>query len=167
MPSSKISTVSGARSIVETFEGHPNAATVAWDLVRKGFRGCWIFALGTNEAANIHDGSNVGEADRIARMMSITGQGAVLWVDATSLVRSGDYAADLMQRWNQELVASCTRYPTLRVFDWAAVAHRQWFIADGIHYTSPGYVARTHAIAQALVKAFPENVPPSAGCLVR
>jgi peptidoglycan/LPS O-acetylase OafA/YrhL len=159
--------ISGARSIVETFEEQPNAATVARNLVSRGFRGCWIFALGTNEAANIYDGSNVGQAGRIARMMSISGGDPVLWVDAVSLVRSGDYAGDLMQRWNQDLVASCTRYPTMRVFDWAAIAQRQWFIPDGIHYTSPGYVQRTHDIAQALVEAFPANLPPSASCLVR
>ena len=44
------------RSIVETFEGHPNAATVAKQHLSKGYKGCWILALGTNEVDNIHDG---------------------------------------------------------------------------------------------------------------
>ncbi len=52
--------VSGARSIVEVFEGHPNAATVARAHVGEGYRGCWVLALGTNDAADVEVGSNVG-----------------------------------------------------------------------------------------------------------
>ena len=100
-------------------------------------------------------------------MMSIIGRHPVLWVDAVSLVQSGGYSYKLMQRWNRELLASCAGYRTMRVFDWAALARRRWFIADGIHYTSPGYVRRTHVIAQALVKAFPAGLPASASCVVR
>src|ERR1700729_3822243 len=44
---------SGGRSIVETLPGQVNGYNVArawWD---QGYRGCWVFALGTNDAANI------------------------------------------------------------------------------------------------------------------
>ena len=37
--------ISGGRSIVEIFDGLPNAATVARNLLAHGFRGCWILAL--------------------------------------------------------------------------------------------------------------------------
>jgi 2-polyprenyl-6-methoxyphenol hydroxylase-like FAD-dependent oxidoreductase len=47
----------------------------------------------------------------------------------------------------------------MRVYDWASVAQRRWFISDGIHYTSPGYAVRSHDIAQALAQAFPAAPP--------
>jgi peptidoglycan/LPS O-acetylase OafA/YrhL len=159
--------ISGARSIVETFEGFPNAATVAQQHVSAGFRGCWILALGTNDVDNVHTGSTVGFSDRIAHMMSIIGPQPVLWVDVITLLRSGPYSEDFMQRWNAALLDACRRYPTMRVFDWAGRARRRWFIPDGIHYYSPGYVARTHWIAHGLVAAFPQREPASAGCVVR
>jgi hypothetical protein len=159
--------ISGARSIVETFEGQPNAASVAQNHVSAGFRGCWILALGTNDVDNVHDGSPISLSDRIAHMMSIIGHHPVMWVDVVTLLRSGPYSEDAMQRWNSALLAACKRNPTMRVFDWAAHARRRWFIPDGIHYYSPGYVARTHAIAHGLVDAFPQGRPASAGCVVR
>jgi hypothetical protein len=130
--------ISGARSIVETFEGQPNAATVAQRHISQGFRGCWILALGTNDVDNVHTGSTVTLAARIARMMSIIGHQPVLWVDAVTLLGSGPYSEDNMQQWNSALLAACGRYPTMRVYDWAAHAKRAWFIPDGIHYFSPG-----------------------------
>jgi len=99
--------------------------------------------------------------------MSIAGREPVLWVDAVSLLGSGGYAEESMQRWNRALLAACRHYPTMRVFDWAAQAKQRWFIADGIHYTSPGYVRRTHAIAQALAEAFPAGDHRSTSCVVR
>ncbi len=59
--------VSGARSIVETFEGIPNGATVAQGYVAHGYHGCWILALGTNDSADVNAGSNVGLKARIHR----------------------------------------------------------------------------------------------------
>ena len=159
--------ISGARSIVETFEGYPNAATVAHRHIAKGYRGCWVLALGTNDVDNLHTGSRIGYATRIDRMMSIIGHQAVLWVSAVTLVRSGPYSEANMQGWNRALLAACARHRTMRVFDWAAWAKPRWFIPDGIHYYSPGYVARTHRISQALAHAFPTGEHPSASCLVR
>ena len=159
--------ISGARSIVETYRGQADGATVARDHVSAGFRGCWIVALGTNDVANVQVGSTVGLATRISRMMSIIGDQPVLWVDVSTLVSSGAYAESQMQQWNRDLLAACTRHPTMRVFDWSARAKRRWFIPDGIHYYSPGYVARSHLIARAMVTAFPRHRSPSAGCVVR
>jgi hypothetical protein len=119
--------VSGARSIVEAIPGQTNAATVARQLVARGFRGCWILALGTNDTADVHVGSNVNQRERIARMMSIIGRRPALWLDAISLRQSGPYSEQMMQRWNRALIAACRRYPTMRVYDWAARAKRGWF----------------------------------------
>ena len=55
--------ISGARSIYETFEGQPNAYDVAQAWKGQGFDGCWVLALGTNEAANVSAGSNYGYDD--------------------------------------------------------------------------------------------------------
>jgi hypothetical protein len=54
----------------------------------------------------------------------------------------------------------------MRVFDWPRWARTRWFIPDGIHYYSPGYVARSHLIARAMAEAFPDGALPSSGCVV-
>lgn len=160
--------VSGARSIVETFEGIPNGATVAQQEVASGYRGCWILALGTNDAADVAAGSSVGLKTRIARMMSIIGDQPVMWVNVMTLPSAPQYYEESgMRQWNSDLLAACASYPQMRVFNWAALAKPQWFIPDGVHYTTPGYEKRTHLIAKGLVKAFPKDQPPSASCLVR
>ena len=46
-----------------------------------GFRGCWVFALGTNDTANVSVGSNVGRMARIQEMMSVAHGEPVMWVN--------------------------------------------------------------------------------------
>jgi lysophospholipase L1-like esterase len=92
-----------------------------------------------------------------------------MWVNVRSLLTSGPYAESQMQAWNSALLQACARYPHMRVYNWAADAQSSWFIADGIHYTSAGYAARAHLIAQALAAAFPasgQRARPRPGCLV-
>jgi peptidoglycan/LPS O-acetylase OafA/YrhL len=158
--------ISGARSIVETFEGQPNGYEVAQRWLRAGYHGCWVLALGTNDAADVSVGSSVGPLARIQKMMSLIGDQPVMWVNVKSLLSTGPYAERNMREWNQALVQACSEYPDMRVFDWAALAKSAWFIDDGIHYTSPGYAARSRLIAQALAQAFPASVSGS-GCVVR
>ena len=134
-----------------------------------GYRGCWVLALGTNDTADVYVGSTVSQAARIQRMMSVIGNQPVMWVNVRSLLTSGPYAESQMQLWNSALLQACARYPDMRVYNWAADAQSSWFIADGIHYTSAGYAARAHLIAQALAGAFPASgrrARPRAGCLV-
>ena len=160
--------ITGATSIVETLPGGTNAYDVARRLVANGYHGCWVLALGTNDAADVYVGSTISLATRIERMMSVIGNQPVLWVNAKSLVSSGPYSESDMQNWNNALTAACSKYPNMRVFDWAAMARDAWFIPDGIHYTSPGYAARAHLIANALARAFPSSDPAgSLGCVVR
>jgi peptidoglycan/LPS O-acetylase OafA/YrhL len=150
--------VQGATSIEEQFEGNPNAQEVAAAWKAEGFKGCWVLALGTNEAANVAAGSTVTERERIEKMMTIIGDEPVLWVNVRSLVEKGDpYSKENMEKWDEELVAACASYPTMRVYDWASDVKDDWFIEDGIHFTSPGYAARAELIAQALAHAFPEK----------
>ncbi len=161
--------IAGARSIVETFEGEPNAQEVAEAFKYEGFRGCWVLALGTNEAADVFVGSAVGERERIEIMMDTIGGEPVMWVNVRSLVEAGDpYSAENMRKWDEELLAACPRYPNMRVYDWAADVKDEWFIEDGIHFTSPGYAARAELIAHALAHAFPAKGESEGGahCLV-
>ncbi|MGH2926266.1 MAG: acyltransferase family protein [Solirubrobacterales bacterium] len=162
--------ISGARSIYETFEGNPNAADVAQGWRSQGFDGCWVLALGTNDTANVAAGSNFGIDQRIDRMMSVIGRQPTMWVNVRSLLTSGPYAEANMLRWNAALKRACDRYPHMRIYDWASDVKNPWFIDDGIHFTTPGYAARSRLIADALHEAFPPNQPiqntDSSDCIV-
>jgi peptidoglycan/LPS O-acetylase OafA/YrhL len=149
--------ISGARSIVETHDGQPNAYTVAQQLIQQGYHGCWVLALGTNDTADVYVGSQVSLATRIKRMMSLIGNQPVMWVNVTSLLASGPYSENDMLLWNRALIQACASYPNMRVYDWAAAAKDSWFISDGIHYTSAGYEARAYLIASALAAGFPDR----------
>ena len=159
--------ISGGTSILETAEpGQANAYTVARRLVGRGYRGCWVLALGTNDAADIAVGSANNQAQRIDKMMSLLGAQPVMWVTVRSLLSSGPYAEVNMRKWNSALLRACGRYPTMRVYDWASVAARSWFGPDRIHYTSHGYAERARDIANALRTAFPKSATRSS-CVVR
>jgi len=155
----------GARSVVETLPGTTNGEEAAQNLTRHGFHGCWVIALGTNDTADVAVGSNVTLAARITEMMQLTQGDPVMWVNVISLLSSGPYAEANMQKWNDALAQACTRYPNMRVFNWAALAARSWFIPDGIHYTSAGYYERSLYFADGLAMAFPRT-GKSKGCLV-
>jgi peptidoglycan/LPS O-acetylase OafA/YrhL len=161
--------VEGARSIEERFEGEPNAQEVAEALKAEGFKGCWVLALGTNEAADVAAGSNVDERERIQKMMTIIGDEPVLWVNVKSLPSAPEhYEPEGMEGWDEELVKACPLYPNMRIYNWAADVKDAWFIEDGVHFTSPGYAARAQLIAQALAHAFPAKgkSPGGAKCVV-
>lgn len=158
--------ISGATSIVETLPGGTNAPDVARGLIDHGYHGCWVLALGTNDAADVYVGSSVALSTRIDRMMSVIGDQPVMWVNAKSLVGSGPYAESNMEQWNRDLEEACSRYPNMRIFDWAGAAKDSWYIPDGIHYTSPGYKARAQLIAKALAEAFPADGSESPECVV-
>jgi peptidoglycan/LPS O-acetylase OafA/YrhL len=145
----------GANSVVETLPGDTNGYTAARNLAAAGFRGCWVIALGTNDTADVAIGSATGRLARIQEMMSAAHGQPVLWVNVISLLGSGPYAEANMQLWNSALHQACSRYPNMRVFNWAAIAQPGWFINDGIHYTPAGYAIRAQQIADALAKAFP------------
>ena len=158
--------ISGARSIVETYDDQPNAADVIRAWKSAGYHGCWVLALGTNDTADVAVGSHVGRAARVHEVMSLIGDQPVLWVDVKSLLASGPYSETNMRAWNAALTAACTRYSNMRVYDWSSAARDKWFISDGIHYNTPGYAARARLIAAALATAFPADGAHT-GCVVR
>jgi len=151
--------IAGARSIYENFEGEANAQEVAEAWKNEGFKGCWVVAMGTNEAADVAAGSTFGYDDRIASMMATIGGEPTLWVNVKSLVASGPYAEANMKSWDTALLDACDSYPNMRIYDWAADVKDRWFIPDGIHFTSEGYAARGRLIADALLEAFPNTEP--------
>jgi peptidoglycan/LPS O-acetylase OafA/YrhL len=161
--------ISGARSIVETYQGYPNAYTAAQQLIQQGYHGCWVLALGTNDTADVAVGSPVGLATRIKMMMSLIGNQPVMWVNVKSLVAYGPYSESDMLLWDEALLQACASYPNMRIYDWAAVVQDSWFISDGIHFTSAGYAARAYLIARALAAAFPDQggAGQPSSCLVR
>jgi hypothetical protein len=146
---------SGGRSIVETLPGQVNGYNVARTWASDGFRGCWVLALGTNDTANVSVGSAVSRTARIEEMMAAADGEPVLWVNAHTLLTSGPWSEANMETWNDALLAACSRYPNMRIFNWAAMDRPTYHIADGIHYTSAGYAIRAAAIARALARAFP------------
>ena len=147
--------ISGARSAVERHDGRPNAVEAAEELREEGFHGCWVIAIGTNDAANVAAGSSYGASERIDRVMEIVGDDPVLWVDAKTTTDKGFYADENMRLFNQALAKAHARHPTLEVFHWSDVVRSSWFESDGIHYTSTGYARRAALIAAAVAKAFP------------
>ena len=151
--------IAGALSIYENFEGEPNAQEVAEARKNEGFKGCWVLALGTNEAADVAVGSKFTYADRIDSMMSTIGEEPVLWVNVKSLVTSGPYAEKYMKSWDEALLEACDRHPYMRIYNWVGDVKDAWYIPDGIHFTSPGYAARGRLIADALLEAFPNTAP--------
>ena len=161
--------VQGARSIEERFEDQPNAQEVAEAWKAEGYKGCWVLALGTNEAADVAAGSSVGLAERIEKMMNIIGDEPVLWVNVRTLPDATEfYSEEGMKEWDEKLEKACMRYSNMRIYNWAADVKNSWFINDGIHFTSPGYAARADLIAHALAHAFPAKgrSPGGAQCVV-
>ena len=158
--------ISGARSIVETYEGEPNALTVAQEIAASGYRGCWVVDMGVNDAADIAAGSRVSAPERIQRMMSVIGSQPVMWVAVKTLVPSGPYSEANMQSWNAALLHACASHPNMRVMNWAALAEPSYYIPDGIHYNTPGSAVLAAAFGTGLVHAFPVTGPAPAQCLV-
>lgn len=146
---------SGGRSIVEEMPGQLNGQIVADGWRAHGYRGCWVFALGTNDAANVAAGSTVGFTQRIDRMMAAAHGQPVMWVNTRTELSTGAWSEANERAWDAALHAALARYPNLRIFNWAAVAKPAWFLSDGIHYNTQGCAARAHAIADALARAFP------------
>jgi hypothetical protein len=149
--------VVGATSVVESLPGTQNAYTMASQMVKSGYHGCWVIALGTNDTADVYVGSEVSRAARIKEMMSLIGSQPVMWVEVKSLLTSGPYSEQNMELWNQALQQALPSYPNMRLYDWPAVVQTSWFIDDGIHYTSDGYAHRAQMIAEALAEAFPAS----------
>ncbi len=151
------SEISGGRSIVETLPGQENAVTVAMRLRDTGFVGCWVIAIGTNDAANIAAGGAKHAEERIAALMSVIGTDPVLWIDAATVADSGYWASPNMVGWNATLSATAAHYPNVRIAPWSTFVGSQWFTSDGIHLNTAGAAARVQFVANSLIANFPQK----------
>lgn len=151
--------ISGGRSIVETLPGQENAHDVAARLRADGFSGCWVIAIGTNDAANIAAGGQRQETERIASMMSVLGNDPVLWIDAATVTDTGFWAATNMQSWDAGLVAMAAGYRNVRVVPWSTFVRPEWYVTDGIHLNAAGAAARVQYIAYVIAGSFPSRRP--------
>ncbi len=157
----------GARSIVERWNNQPNAEDAVKTQIASGYNGCWVFAMGINEAANQAVGGNTSFDTRIDLLMRHVGDSPVLWITAKTLLTKTAYAEVQMQKWNDALVAACAKYPNMRVYDWAAEVQDPWFGPDKIHFSTTGWRERAHRIAEATAIAFPKGGQPPDSCLIR
>jgi hypothetical protein len=157
----------GARSIVERWNNQPNAEDGLKTRQAAGFDGCWVLAMGLNEAANQAVGGNTPLDKRIDILMQHVGNEPVMWLTVKTLLTKTAYAENQMVKFNDALVAACQRYPNMRVYDWAAEVQDNWFAKDKTHYTSTGWKERGHRTAEALAVAFPKDGQSPNTCLIR
>ncbi len=157
--------ISGARSMVEKYKDQPNAIEIVKRRRASGYRGCYVFALGTNDPANTA-GDATMLSTRIDGMMAQIGDTPALWTTTKTLKDKGPYQNAHMASWNQVLTDACARHSNMRVYDWASEVHDEWFTADGIHFNAAGYRERAARIAKALARAFPKDASQASSCLV-
>ena len=160
--------IAGGRSINEGYQSARPAKRNAETWKKKGFRGCWVLALGTMDAAAVRKGIKPGIRARIKMMMDIVGNDPVMWVNLKGRRSGGPWGARSLADWNKALLETCADFPNMRIYDWASDVKKTWYISDGIHQNSEGYKYRAQFIADALAQAFPA-VPAStapATCLV-
>ena len=111
--------------------------------------------MGVNDAANIAVGSQVNADERIDRVMKLLNGQKVLWPTVMTHDPSNSaYAEEHMTAFNDALKRAATRYPNLRIYDFAAEAQPGWYVDDGIHFTATGTAQRNRLFATALATAF-------------
>ena len=145
----------GGRAVLERLPEDPaTGKQAALNIVRSGFDGCWVVALGTNDTANVAAGANHTRGDSIDAMMEAIDPSKaahVMWVNTFTEKSSGYWKNANMVLWNEALVEAQTRWPNLWIFDWATQAATGVApFTDGIHHTEAGYAVRNPAIVQAL-----------------
>lgn len=150
----------GGRSLVEHSKRQQNGVQAAAALRERGFAGCWVVALGTNDAANAAKDPTVPPPRRVERLMAVIGEEPVLWIDAATRATAGYWAEANMLRWNEDLTATLRAYPNARLYRWSEHVRDEWYVSDGIHFTSAGYTARAAMVADALAAAFPAPAGP-------
>ena len=144
----------GSRSVLNKVDADPHTGKEAAEQIKaSGFTGCWVIALGTNDAAS-SGGSAAYAKKSIDAMMNAIDPGKaarVMWVN--TYTKTGRNVDQAMRKWNAALVEAQSRWENLKIYDWATVAATGVapFGKDGIHHTHQGYQVRSNKIAEALV----------------
>ncbi len=157
--------ISGGRSIVEKMKDHPSAYEVVSTKMSYGYKGCWVFAFGMNDAANIH-GNADGLGQRIDWMMKLAAGSPVLWATGKTLLDKGPYDNGYLSSWNRAITLACERHPNMRIYDWASEVQDDWYLPDKIHPNDLGAKERAARFARALAVAFPKDRPSPTSCMV-
>ena len=97
--------IDGALSTSETLDGQTNAFDRVTAIKAGGYEGCWVFALGGNDTANVSArGWCRHAAQRIETMMSAIGDDPVMWVNVKTLTHVRRYYRnENMLLWNEAL----------------------------------------------------------------
>ncbi len=144
----------GGRAILQKLPDDPmTGKNAALEFRDAGFSGCWVIALGTNDTANIAAGATPGRAGAIDQMMTAIGPTngrPVMWVNTFTTRTTGYWMNSNMVLWNTALTDAKARWPSLVVYDWAAIADggSEPYV-DGIHHSTAGYTVRNRAISRA------------------
>ena len=147
---------SGGRSVRERVADWQRNALEVADAIRKsGFHGCWVVMIGTNDAANVAAGSNLGYEDRIRQMLYVFGDDPVLWVDAATIRGTTAYRNDNMRAWNDVLNRIAGERDNVKVMPWSQLVQPDWYVEDGIHMGTEGRIWRAAFTAAALADYFP------------
>ena len=101
----------GARSIVERWNNQPNAEDGLKTRQAAGFDGCWVLAMGLNEAANQAVGGNTPLDKRIDILMQHVGNEPVMWLTVKTLLTKTAYAENQMVKFNDALVRGLSAVP--------------------------------------------------------
>jgi hypothetical protein len=142
------------RAIVETSGGVPNARDTAAAAAAVGAPTCWVFGLGTTDAANVAVGSPIGAAARIDRMMAVAGNAPVVWVNVRTARSAGAWSNANMTAWNLALNDAAGRYGNLRIVDWAAASGADSYRSDGLNLTDDAAAAQAKLIADTLYEYY-------------
>lgn len=150
--------VSGGRAVFEPFQGRPTTLDVL-PASSKGYTGCYLMAVGSNDAGNVGAGADRPLRLRIDTVMKRLGGRPTLWPMVASERPGTPYSKENLDAFNRELIAATKRYPNLRVYDWASERDTSWMEGDGIHDRRIGSRERAFMYAKALTVAFPQGLP--------
>lgn len=157
---------SGGRSVFERFMNRPNVMDVLTPKLTSTFKGCYVIATGTNDAANDHTGSNMKIRQRIDTVMKATKGRPVLWPLPATIATNGSYNDAYMRDMDAQLRDATKRYPNLRLYDWRAEREEEWVEGDRIHDDRLGSRYRAAMYANALAVAFPQGRPANPSTVV-
>ena len=141
--------ISGGRSAIEKINNKPSAVEALEALMKSNPKAdCNVAAIGTNDAANIEVGSNYGAAERLTRLLKVSGKTPLLVTTAAisdSATASG-YTSATTKEWNDVI----RRLPASNVIDWAEHVKDEYFYPDGIHFNEDGTFARSELAARVM-----------------
>ena len=133
-----------------------------------GFHGCWVFAMGLNEAANQAVGGNTPLDKRIDLLMQHVGNEPVMWLtvedaaDQDGLRREPDGQVQRRARRGLSAVPRTCGSTTGRPRSRTTGSPRTRRTTP-----APGWKERGHRTAEALAIAFPKDGQSPNSCLIR